>query len=127
MPIISLSIPETMLREMDDLEESYGFTGRSELVRAAVRLMVDEDRERSSLSGEISGLVVVTHDTDEEEPVTKLKHEYDSIIKTHIHSKLTPSTCIELFLVHGDAKRVGAMSKAFRAQDEMKSSKFIQV
>jgi CopG family transcriptional regulator, nickel-responsive regulator len=127
MPIVSLSLPESMLKDMDELENSYGFTGRSELVRAAIRMMLDEDRERSGLSGDVSGLVVVTHNTEEEEPVTKIKHEFDQIVKTHIHSKLTPSTCIELFLVHGDAKKVSAMSKAFRAQDEMKSSKFLQV
>lgn len=127
MPIVSLSVPATLLKEMDELEKSFGFTGRSELVRAAVRLMMNENRERSGLSGEVSGLVVVTHDTEEEEPVTRLKHEYDQIIKTHVHSKLTPSTCVELFLVHGEAKKVSAMSKAFRAQDEMRSSKFIQI
>ncbi|MDA4125499.1 MAG: CopG family ribbon-helix-helix protein [Thaumarchaeota archaeon] len=127
MPIVSLSLPESMLKDMDELEESFGFTGRSELVRAAIRLMLDEDRERLGLSGDVSGLVVVTHNTEEEAPVTKIKHEFDNIIKTHIHSKLTPSTCVELFLVHGDAKKVSAMSKAFRAQDEMKSSKFLQV
>jgi CopG family nickel-responsive transcriptional regulator len=127
MPIVSLSIPETMLKEMDGLEESYGFTGRSELVRAAIRLMMNDSKERSGLSGEVSGLVVVTHNTEEEEPVTRLKHEFDQIIKTHIHSKLTPSTCVELFLVHGDAKKVSAMSKAFQAQDKMKSSKFLQI
>ncbi len=127
MPIVSLSLPESMLKDMDGLEKSCGFTGRSELVRAAIRMMLDENRERSGLSGEVSGLVVVTHNTEEEEPVTKIKHEFDQIIKTHIHSKLTPSTCVELFLVHGEAKRVSAMSKAFRAQDDMKSSKFLQV
>ncbi len=127
MPIVSLSLPESMLKDMDELEKSFGFTGRSELVRAAIRMMLDENRERSGLSGDVSGLVVVTHDTEEEEPVTKIKHEFDNIIKTHIHSKLTPSTCVELFLVHGDARKVSAMSKAFRAQDEMKSSKFLQV
>ena len=127
MPIISLSIPETMLKEMDELEKSYGFTGRSELVRAAIRLMMSENKERAGLSGDVSGLILVTHATEEEEPVTQLKHEFDQIIKTHIHSKLTPSTCVELFLVHGDAKKVSAMSRAFQAQDEMKSSKFIQV
>ncbi len=94
MPIVSLSIPETMLKEMDGLEESFGFTGRSELVRAAIRLMMNENRERSVLSGEVSGLILVTHETEEEEPVTRLKHEFDQIIKTHIHSKLTPSTCV---------------------------------
>jgi len=127
MPIVSLSIPDSMMKDMEDLEKSFGFTGRSELVRAAIRIMMNEERERSGLSGEVSGLVVVTHDTEEEEPVTRIKHEFDPIIKTHIHSKLTPSTCVELFLVHGDAKKVSAMSKAFQAQDEMKSSKFIQV
>jgi len=127
MPIISLSIPESMLKEMDELEKSFGFTGRSELVRAAIRLMMTESRERSNVSGEVSGLVLVTHDMEEEEPVTKLKHEFDQIIKTHVHSKLTPSTCVELFLVHGNAKEVSAMSKAFQAQDEMKSSKLILV
>ena len=127
MPIVSLSIPESMLREMNELEKSFGFTGRSELVRAAIRFMVNENRESSGLSGEMSGLVIVTHDTDEEEPVTRLKHEYDSIIKTHIHSKLTTSTCVELFLVHGEAKKVTAMSKAFQAQDKMKSSKLIKI
>jgi len=127
MPIVSLSIPDAMLKDMAELEKSFGFTGRSELVRAAIRLMKNEDRERSSLSGEVSGLIVVTHDTEEEGPVTRLKHEFDQIIKTHVHSKLTSSTCVELFLVHGDSKKVSAMSKAFQAQDEMRSSKFIQV
>jgi len=127
MPIVSLSLPDSMLKEMQELEKSFGFTGRSELVRAAIRLMMNENRERSNLSGEVSGLVVVTHDMEEEGPVTRLKHEFDSIIKTHVHSKLTPSTCVELFLVHGNAKEVSAMSKAFQAQDEMKSSKFITV
>jgi len=127
VPIVSLSVPEVMLKEMDELEKSFGFTGRSELVRAAIRLMMDENRERSAMSGEVSGLVVVTHETEEEEPVTQLKHEYDQIIKTHIHSKLTPSTCVELFLVHGDARKVSSMSKAFQAKDEMKSSRFIQI
>ncbi|HXW37428.1 MAG TPA: CopG family ribbon-helix-helix protein [Nitrososphaerales archaeon] len=127
MPIISLSLPSSMMKEMDELQESYGFTGRSELVRAAIRLMIDDNREKNSLQGEVSGLVVVTHDQDDEEPVTKLKHDYDDIIKTHIHSKVTPSVCIELFLVHGGADKVASMSKAFEAQDEMKSTKFIRV
>jgi CopG family nickel-responsive transcriptional regulator len=127
MPVVSLSLPESMLKDMDELEKSFGFTGRSELVRAAVRMMLEESRDRSAMSGDVSGLVVVTHNTEKEEPVTKIKHEFDQIIKTHIHSKLTPSTCVELFLVHGDAKKVATMSKAFTAQDEMKSSKFLQV
>ena len=127
MPIVSLSFPTELLREMDAVQRNSGFTGRSELVRAAIRLMLEDNRGKDSLSGEINGLIVVTHNEDEEEPVTKLKHGFEDIIKTHIHSKTTSSICVELFLVHGDARKVVAMSKAFEAEDRMKSTKFLRV
>jgi CopG family transcriptional regulator, nickel-responsive regulator len=127
LTIVSLSFPDSMLKEMDDLQKSSGFTGRSELVRSAIRFMLEDAREKATLSGEMNGLIVVTHDEEEEEPVTKLKHMYEDIIRTHIHSKTKTSTCIELFIVQGDAKKVTAMAKAFQAEDAMKSTKMIQI
>ena len=127
MTIVSLSFPENMLKEMDEIQKGSGFTGRSELVRSAIRFMLEDAREKSSLVGEINGLVVVTHDEEQEAPVTKLKHQFEDIIRTHIHSKTKTSNCIELFLVQGDAKKVVAMSKAFQAEDKMKSSKLIPI
>jgi len=127
LPIVSLSFPDSMMKDMDKLQKSYGFTGRSELVRSAIRLMLADEREHESLTGDVGGLIVVTHDKDEEAPVTKIKHEYDGIIKTHIHSKVNDTICVELFLVDGEAKQVSAMSKAFEAEDAMKSSKFLRV
>lgn len=127
MTIVSLSLPEKMLKEMDDVQMSSGFTGRSELVRAAIRLMLEDVRDKDSLTGEINGLIVVTHDQEEEEPVTRLKHEFETIIRTHVHSKTTSSLCVELFLVQGAAKKVVEMSKAFQAQDKMKSTKLIPI
>ncbi len=32
MPVVSLSLPKQMIKEMDEVQESLGFTGRSELV-----------------------------------------------------------------------------------------------
>jgi CopG family nickel-responsive transcriptional regulator len=127
MPIVSLSFPERLLKEMDELQKTSGFTGRSEFVRAAVRMMLDDDREKANLAGEVNGLLVVTHDQEQEEPVTELKHRFEGIIRTHLHSKTSSSICVELFLVHGPAKNVVEMSKAFQAEDKMKSTKFIPI
>lgn len=127
MPIISLSLPENLLSEMDELQRNSGFAGRSELVRAAMRLMLEEDREKAQLAGEVNGLLVVTHDQEREEPVTELKHRFEDIIRTHVHSKTTSSVCVELFLVHGPAKKVVEMSRSFQAEDKMKSAKFIPI
>ena len=127
MTIVSLSFPDKMLEEMDEVQKTSGFTGRSELVRAAIRLLLEDSREKDSFSGELNGLIVVTHEQDEEAPVTKLKHDNEDIIKMHLHSKTKSSVCVELFLVQGDAKKVVAMAKAFQAEDKMKSSKLILV
>jgi CopG family transcriptional regulator, nickel-responsive regulator len=127
MTIVSLSFPEKMLEEMDDVQKSSGFTGRSELVRAAIRLLLEDSHQKNGLSGDVNGLIVVTHEQDEEAPVTKLKHDNEDIIKMHLHSKTKSSVCVELFLVQGDAKRVVTMAKAFQAEDKMKSSKLILI
>jgi CopG family nickel-responsive transcriptional regulator len=127
MPIVSLSFPEGLLKEMDELRRNSGFTGRSEFVRAAVRLLLEENRERTTLAGEVNGLLVVTHDQEREEPVTELKHRFEDIIRTHVHSKTTSSVCVELFLVHGPAKKVVEMNNVFQAEDKMKSTKFIPI
>ena len=114
MPIVSLSFPESMLKEMDGMQDSLGYTGRSELVRAGVRLLIQDTKEKQTLSGKVSAVVVVTHTEENEEKVTQIKHRFDDIVRTHIHNKITRSNCVELFLLEGEAKEVAKMTGEFR-------------
>lgn len=125
MTIVSLSIPEKMVQNMDEIQKSLGFSGRSELVRAALRMLLEDVRDKESMSGHLNGLLVVTHGQNEEAPVTSLKHKFEDVIKTHVHSKTGSSLCVELFLVQGPARKIVEMSKAFQGEDKMKSTKLI--
>lgn len=127
MPIVSLSFPEQMIRDMDDIQKSLGFTGRSELVRAAIRLMLEDKREKDSLRGEVAAILAVTHNQEDEEPVTRIKHSFEDIIRTHLHSKITRTNCVELFLLEGDAQKIASMSNGFQKEDKMKSVKLVIV
>ena len=127
MTVVSLSFPESMLKEMNDVQKNSGFTGRSELVRAAIRMLLEDSKEKSAVVGDVNGLLIVTHDEEEEAPVTKLKHQYEDIITTHVHNKTKTSMCIEVFVLQGDAKKINTMSKSFQAEDKMKSIKFIPI
>ena len=73
MPIVSLSFPESMMKEMDELQQALGFTGRSELVRASIRLMLQDVKEKNALVGKGSAVIVLTHTEENEEPVTTNK------------------------------------------------------
>ncbi|HKM50797.1 MAG TPA: CopG family ribbon-helix-helix protein [Candidatus Bathyarchaeia archaeon] len=125
MTIVSLSFPEQMVKDMDQIQKSQGFTGRSELVRAALRLMLEDTKEKDSLVGHVNAVVTVTHRQDHEEPITRLKHEFEGIVKTHIHSKINRGNCVELFLLEGEGKKVASMIKSFQKEDDLKSVKVI--
>jgi len=127
MTIVSLSLPEQMVKEMDQIQKSQGFTGRSELVRAALRLMLEDSKEKDSLVGHVNAVVTVTHRQDHEEPITRLKHEFEDIVKTHLHSKTTQGNCVELFLLEGEGKKVASMTKAFQKEDDLKSVKMMKL
>ena len=127
MAIVSLSFPDQMIKDLDQIQDIGGFAGRSELVRAAIRLLIDDRKEKDSLLGHVNAVVVVTHDESNEAPITKLKHEFEDIVKTHIHNKISHGNCVELFLVEGEGKKVASMTKAFQREEKMKSVKLIVI
>lgn len=125
MTIVSLSFPESMIREMDQIQKSGGFAGRSELVRAAVRLLIEDSKEKDTLLGHMNAIVLVTHDESDEAPVTRLKHEFEDIVRTHIHNKISKNNCVELFLLEGEGKTIGTMVREFQKEDKLKSVKLV--
>ena len=127
MPIVSLSFPEKMLKEMDEVEEAMEFSGRSELVRASVRLLLQDYREKKAMSGMGSAVVVVTHTEENEEPVTRIKHRFDDIVRTHIHNKIAKNNCVELFLVEGQSHSIASMTEEFQKEDRIKSVRLVKL
>jgi CopG family nickel-responsive transcriptional regulator len=127
MPIISLSLPDQMVRAMDEIQDSVGFAGRSELVRAAIRLLLEDTKERRALSGRSNAVVVVGHASVDEEPVTRLKHSYGDIVKTHIHCRVSQEDCIEVFVLAGEGKQIGAMANEFERERKIRSVKLLRV
>ncbi len=127
VPIVSLSFPESMMEEMDRLQHALGFTGRSELVRASIRLMLQDVKEKSALTGRGSAVIVLTHTEENEEPVTRIKHRFDDIVRTHIHNKITKNNCVELFVLEGSSQEVASMAKEFQKEEGIRSVKLISL
>ena len=125
MSIISVSMPDSMVKTMQTLQKSQGFSGNSELVRAALRLLIADAREKESVTGPTDAVIVVTHNEEREEPVTRIKHRFDDVVKTHIHNKAGKGTCVEVFLVEGEGSKAASMAKAFQREDGIKAVKML--
>jgi CopG family nickel-responsive transcriptional regulator len=109
MPIVSMSLDEKTLRELDGLSGQLGFAGRSEALRAGVKKLVSENRELSRLSGKMKAVLLLVHGKEAEERATSFKHSYDDIVSTQVHTDLKEGKCLEIFVLEGEAGRIKEM------------------
>jgi CopG family nickel-responsive transcriptional regulator len=125
MPIVSLSLGEKILEDMDEIQKELGFTGRSELIRSAIRMLMADKRAQDQLTGELNCVLIVTHDEGFEDPVTHIKHNFDSEVKSHLHYKLGEKKCLELLVLEGKAERIREIFRQFQTSGNMDNIKLI--
>jgi CopG family nickel-responsive transcriptional regulator len=123
--IISMSLPESLLQEMDRLKSDLGFSGRSEVIRAGVRMLISDTREKQGLSGKLDSILIVIHSQNAEDVVTQIKHKFEDIINTQIHSHLKDEKCLEIFALYGDATRIKQLMKQFQTNRKMDYIKLV--
>lgn len=124
MTIISLSLNEAMLQELDNVQKAMGFSGRSEAIRAAIRMLLGEFKEES-LTGKVRGILLLIHEHEAESLVTNVKHNFLDIIYTQLHNRFKEGKCLELFLLEGEADRVREMTRTFQKTDSIEVTKLV--
>ena len=119
LPIVSISLNDNIIQELDKLQKFLGFSGRSEIVRASVRSLVLEEKKIDELSGTLHSVLLVIHDEKSDQEISEIRHGFDKIINTHIHNKIDKDRCLEIFVLNGDAKEIKNITKKFRGNKKM--------
>lgn len=127
MTIVSISLNKDILNEIDKLQKSLGFTGRSEVIRAGIRTFVSEEKQKTDLSGKQNAILLVIHDDEYDDVVAGIKHNYENLISTHLHSKIDGERCMELFILAGDSKHVKAITQGFQTNKNMDTVKLFAI
>ncbi|HDH41144.1 MAG TPA: CopG family ribbon-helix-helix protein [Candidatus Altiarchaeales archaeon] len=125
MPIISISLSDKLLEETDRIQKELGFSGRSEVIRAGARMLIADSREKEKLVGRINSILLLIHNQKVEDIVTEIKHRFEDITKTQIHSHLRENKCLEVFVLDGDAKRIKEITRLFQTSGKMEYVKLI--
>lgn len=125
MTIVSVSLSEDLLDDLNKLQKRLGFTGRSEIIRASVRTMLSEEKKKEDLIGDIHALFLVTHDEKSDDEINEMRHTYDKLITTHLHNKIDRDRCLEIFVLKGNANQIRGMNKLFQSNKKMDNVKLI--
>jgi len=125
MPIVSISLTEEILKEIDSLQKNLGFSGRSDAIRAGIRSFVSEEKQKENLSGNVNAILLVVHNDEYDNQVNGIKHSYEDLITTHLHSKIEGDKCMELFMLKGEAESVSSITKDFQINKRMDTVKLV--
>ena len=125
MTIVSISLNEEILSELDKLQSTMGFSGRSEAIRAGIRSFVSEEKQNSNLSGNIHAILLVVNNDEFDQLVSGITHNFEDLITTHLHSKIDKEKCMEVFVIDGDAEQVKTMTQDFHRNKNMDTVKLV--
>jgi len=125
MTIISISLTDEILEEIDRLQKELGFSGRSEVMRAGARMLLADNKEKEALEGGLNSVLLLIHAQKVEDVVTEIKHEFEDIISTQIHNHLREDKCLEVFILEGDAARIKQLLRLFQTSGKMDYVKLI--
>ena len=125
MPIVSISLTDEILKEIDTLQKNLGFSGRSDAIRAGIRSFVSEEKQKEDLSGNVNAILLVVHNDEYDNQVTDVKHSYEDLITMHLHSKIEGDKCMELFILKGESELVSDITKNFQINKKMDTVKLV--
>ncbi len=126
MPIISLSINDSLLEKLDNVLKYKGYSSRSEALRDFIRDIVVEAEWAKGTSEETIAVILVIYDKSvHRDPLFSLEHNYDDIIHTLMHMHLDQVNCLEVFVVKGISTRIMEIIQKIKHIKGVKQVKYV--
>lgn len=112
--VVSVSVPENLLEQLDRLVQEAHFAGRSDAVQAALVDFIAAQRAVAPGRGRENAIIAVCFDKRDERRVGEVKHDFGDVLKSMLHTHLEGPDCVEVFVVEGKADRIAGMATALQ-------------
>ncbi len=121
MAVVSISVPEELLEQMDDFADKHGYSGRSELLRESARSLMGEFEDSNLEGRDLVATVTVIFEfenNDVESEMIGMRHDNEDIVRSNVHSCIGGDEyCMELFVVEGSLDDVRDFVGSLRSTD----------
>ena len=102
---ISMSLPNKLLSEFDEVLRDRGYQSRSKGIRDALKDYILRYQWINQMEGERVGVITVIYDhhyVGVMEAMTDIQHEYRQQISASLHIHMNDKYCLEVIIVKGD-------------------------
>ena len=120
LTVISLSIPEVLLEQMDSAITERGFASRSEITRQALRLFLKEDLQIENAQGEIiATATIIYREKANRQRLLDAQHVYSGLVSTFLHTHIQEGYCLEVIILKGQARTIKKFTDTLRANEQI--------
>lgn len=115
--VMSISITEPFLQDLEACQVNMKYANRSELVRDALRLFISTNKILDSLEGAVEGAMLLLYSHSAGRMVSDLRHENMDIIISFMHNDFnqTSDRCCEVLMFSGDSDKVKNLVRGLKS------------
>ncbi len=109
MTVVSITLPNDLIRRFDEFIRDRGYYSRSEAFRDAVRTLMAEAELGRLEAGKVATVILTACDIrrkDTDVRLVELRSDFEDIVVENLHRYIENEYCIDVFLAQGEHKRI---------------------
>ena len=109
MTVISITLPNELLKKFDEFMKMRGYYSRSEAFRDAIRNLIAESEIAKMETENVAATIMITCDyarRDIDLRITEVRHEFDDVVVENVHRHIDEKYCLEIFIAEGKNDRI---------------------
>jgi CopG family transcriptional regulator, nickel-responsive regulator len=115
MSIMSVSLPDSLVQQMDGLTKERGFAGRSDFVRAAVRDFIQQLMLDQTKRGKHSATITLLYPEELERRVAEVAHDHSKLVTSMMHAHAGRGRCVTVYIVEGEGEAIHQLTTEFKS------------
>ncbi|MCL2135297.1 MAG: CopG family ribbon-helix-helix protein [Candidatus Bathyarchaeota archaeon] len=124
MPIISLSLPEKIITQIDQTIKEKGYASRSELTRQALRHYLTEDPTIEEINGETTATATLIYkENANRQQLLKTQHLHSGLVTTFLHTHIHQGYCLEVIILRGQSNLIKKFIDNLRQNEQIQQIK----
>ncbi len=121
----SISLPPSLLRQLDQMSAEKGYANRSLAVADMIRNQLVEHRQKTGTE-DIAGTITLVYDHHKrhlQSTLTDIQHDHHDVILSTVHVHLDHHNCLEVLLVRGPGHVIRKIADALITAKGVKHGK----
>jgi CopG family nickel-responsive transcriptional regulator len=124
MTIISLSIPDKLINQIDQTITEKGYASRSEIIRQALRLYLTEDPTIENLNEEtIATATLIYKENADRHRLLETQHLHSGLVTTFLHTHIHQGYCLEVIILRGQGTLIKKFIDHLQQNEQIKQIK----